>query len=765
MAEDPFPQLPPGMQWAPPAPAQPPEIPALPPGMQWQPRAPITVHESEKMPQMPGSSGPSGFERFFTGEGRAIDPTTNQPYREIRDLTKMLPLHEWGLGDVKNISQMMFFEGDEGNRAAFIAQKFPNAKVRREGREIIIDIPDIDPRTGKPIGAFTMNRVGMSAQDADELVRELTLMGPAARAAGWGSSLIRRALAGGAATGATEAARQGISTLAGARKAVSLPDVAMATAAGTILGGLSEAGFNLLRRAFATNALTTASGTMTPRGRLILERIGVDPGQVTLDTLRELEPLVARARNPEEALRLAQARALDVPVTRGDVARDPKMQALEQRIGRGGTFGTEVLASERRLHELKKPGGVQDEALASALGETSRRVSGRPTEFSPTTGQVVTPQGSTFEAAQRRLVEAAKEMRGQFKAAYQEAYDRGASLMPDKLRALSFDLQKIKEGYAAHPQVAAVADDLARMIKEAVAGGRTPVQLQQLEERVRKSISSLGQDNNAALKSAAGEMRSAYTKWESALTPDDFVKGGPEAVQAFQRGRQIRTDYASRFEDDPAISAMLKAKRMAPTQPGGKPTWEIEMQPSEAVRGILAKTGDRAAPTMERLKRVLSLIEGNDGPLWQGVKREVFAEISEKGAGGFARSWETFLRDRPKLAEIVFGQGDRAHMATMAGVANTTRPLPQAVNYSGTAYELARQLPLSNVGAALLGRAATGITPSNALRPFMPARAPGAVRAGAVMTGDQPEMPDAEMVARFLRSQVATPTPQPWAPR
>lgn len=763
-------EAPPG---APPsaAPGAPPDIPILPPGLRAKPPpGPITVHPSEQMPQMPGPPpGPTGFERFFTAEGRAIDPTTKQPYREIRDLVEMMPERRIpGLGEIPYTGLqsatlgMMMFEPDEGLRAEWLAKKFQNAKVRRDGREIIIDIPDIDPKTGKPYGAFTMNQVGMSPQDLDEIVREGTMMGPAARAFGWGSSLVRRALAGGAATGVTEAARQGVSMLGGARKTIDAPHVLTSAATAAILGGVSEAGFGLLRRAFATKALIGANGQMTAQAPLILARIGVDPDTVTLQTLRELEPLVARARNPEEALRLAQARTLDVPVTRGDISRDPKLQGFEQRVARGGTYGTAVMPNERRLFELKKPeGGEQQRALQEAMNVTSQRVSGLPTQFSANTGRVATPTGSSFEVVQQNLVQAAKDMRNQFKSAYQEAFDRGAAVMPDKLRALSFDLQKIKEGYASYPQVGAVADDLAAIIKEAIAGGRTPVQLQQLEERIRKSISTLGGDINGSLRNAAGDMRGAYTKWESALTPDDFVKGGPEAVQAFQRGRQIRADYASRFEDDTAIATMLKAKRMPPTTPGGKPTWEIEMPSADAITKILNKSGDSAAPTLERLKRVLALAEGPDGPMWQRVKREAFANLAERGASTFSQAWERFAVDSPKTARILFGTGDRAHLETMAGVGRTTTPVPGAVNYPNTAYEIARQLPLSNMGAALVGRGLSGHTPGALMaRPLLSVRAPGAVRFGAAAMGSEFETPSPEGVARFLRSQLASPGQQ-----
>lgn len=759
MAEFP---LPPGLQWAPPGapapgqPAAPPEIPVLPPGMQWKPpevTAPMSVHPSEQMPQMPGSTGATGIERFFTAEGRAIDPATKQPYREIRELATMLPQSSWAPGDQKGVSAMMMFEPDEANRAEWIAKKFPNAKVRREGREIIIDIPDVDPKTGRPIGAFTMNRVGMSAQDADDIVRELTLMGPAARAAGWGSSLIRRALAGGAAAGVTEGARQGISAIAGSRKNVSLPDVAMATGAGAVLGGLSEAAFGLLRRAFATNALVNVNGQMTSRGRLILERAGLDPDQVTLQTLRELEPLMARARTPEEALRLAQARSLDVPVTRGDITRDPKMQAVEQRSARGGTYGTAVMPSERRLFDLKRPGGAQDEALADALRETSRRVTGRPTEFNAATGEASTRQGSTFARTQEVLVRLHERMRANVRRHYETAEAGNVAMMPNKVSPLSRELQLIKESTNV-PQAHSIADEVAAEIKQAIAGGATPIQLNRMN-LIRQKISELGASSDPMVRQVGARLRRAYDGWERNLVPDS---GDPAAIASFARGRELRTRQGAMFDDDPVIAAILRNERMPSATPGGKPTYKIDINPSEAVDMILGSgLGKRgAADSALRLRNVL----GPNSQAWQDFKREVFQRISEKGVGHFERRWETFLRDSPELADVVFPAGDRAHMGTMAGLANTTRPVPGAVNHSGTAYEIARQMPISNMGAALVGRAATGTTPANAMRPLVDRALPFPLRAAAMTAAAQQDAPDAQTVARFLRSQLATPGQQ-----
>lgn len=716
------PPAPPPIQWDD-APAEPPITPDVRP-LAAPPRAPDAMNRTV-----------GDFASFFTGEGRAA-----QKYPEIGTAPQ---------ADTMRTGFTFLVEPNEEARAAWLIKEFPGATARKDGRETIVKFPD-----GKE---YSLNRVGPSPQDFAEFLYTIPHVMAAGAGALIGKTATRRALGMGAATGADTAVSQGLSMARGARETVDAGEVLGSAALGAAFGRMGEAAYNTLRHVFRRGA-TTATGGLTLQARLSIERAGINPDDLTARTIRELEVLLPRARSPAEAVRLAQARSYDVPVTRGDIGQDPKMQAFEARIQKGGTPGELTTPNERRLQALK--GEEQPAALREGIAKASERVSGKPLELDPQLGTVATAKGEAFARTQKTLSALYQRDKATVSRLYKRGIDEEASFMPDKVSPLSREAQKIKEGTNV-PQAHAIADEIAALIKEATAGGKVPIKFERME-LIRQKISELGGASDAATRATGAKLRRAYGEWEKSLEPGDFVKGSPDAVKAIFAGRAKRAEMAAKFEDDPAIRAILKAERM----PDGR--YKLDLNPGEAADAVLgAGIGKRGATdTAQRMKTVL----GENSAAWREFKRELFAKVAEKGAGTLYQKFAAFTRNHRDLARVVFTPDDIREIQTLADVARfATYRQPGIVNYSGSAYEAFRNLrnldigsPVKAIEGLLSGalvapaRAMAGNpTPGLALKPLLGPRPPlGVFAAGAAA---ERESDPAAVAARILRQLPAIP--------
>jgi len=240
------------------------------------------------------------------------------------------------------------------------------------------------------------------------------------------------------------------------------------------------------------------------------------------------------------------------------------------------------------------------------------------------------------------------------------------------------------------------------------------------------------------------------------LGPDDFVKGSPEAISSIIAGRTKRAQMAAKFDDDPAMAAILKAERMA----DGK--YKLDLNPSEAADAVLGGgVGKRgAADTAQRIKTIL----GEKSEAWREFKREVLAKVAEKGAGTLYQKFSAFLRNNKELARTVFTAEDLKELRSLADVARfTTYRQPGVVNTSGSAYEAFRNLrnlnlsePVKAIEGVLSGtltaplRALRGNpTPGLALTPNLPPRPPIGVPLAAA--GAQRESDPLALADRLAR--------------
>lgn len=463
-----------------------------------------------------------------------------------------------------------------------------------------------------------------------------------------------------------------------------LESAAGGTAAGAVFGaGLEVAapvvGALIQRVRGNPRLFDPRSNRLTPEGERVAREAGLDPAQASAALQREFAQEAQNALNPEQAVAVAQARTLPVPVNlrRGQSTLDPDQQMLESQMAKG-VYGS--LPGER----IRASEEAQQAALRGNVREIGNRIGG---------GQVQElGQGAT--RAQTALANAEQASREGFRNLYREARnaDGAATIAGPQVSQGTFN---IAEGLAAEgftrrsaPAVHEVLDEIQALATRSQA--RPATSIAEIWAR-RQELNALSRGVPSPQTAAAGTARRQLDAWLEETIDNGLIEGDAAVVEMWRAADRARRSHAQQFEAGDFVSKLV-ARR-----PDGSN--ELALDPQSAVNLIFGRseTGFTSQNGMIRNLMRLRTQLGANSPEWNGLREEAFLRIARAGegattptgrdfsGGNFAKAWESALAKSPGTMRLLFTEQERNLISQFANIARrTTTAVKGGANTSNT---------------------------------------------------------------------------------
>lgn len=464
------------------------------------------------------SDAGTAIKRAATGEGRT-------QYEDMPELT------EANVGFVESFvpTMKMGLTVDPGEKAGILAEHFKDDK--RFGGVFQDD-------KGNPIVVwedkpYYVNKPGFSEQDLNDVIAQGIQLLPAAKVAGSAKTVLGRFAAGVPTYAGTNIAQQYGTRLLGGKDAVDLDEAGKVG----VVGGAVEA------------VLPPVLNAGTKLGKRLIE--GAKRTSVPAYT-------AANIGSNAQALGQRLAGTTDdnaIPLTQGQRTGDVNVIRREEAM-RQGAHGDAASGIMRNFDDLQNT-TIQNEAgkLQSQVGAGTGFVS-----------QNVAVLG---EKLQGGLVQAKDAARSGVRAAYDKAATLDARLSTDGLRSLS---ESVRDGLKGMPLDNELTPAGIRAVKEIgklaqLQGGNVKaLTLKRLETTRRKLGAYIGAAKNLTDKQAATIVKRKLDDWVDKAIDDALFSGDPEALTALKNARELRREYALKFEagktasgaKDPAGAVMVK---------------------------------------------------------------------------------------------------------------------------------------------------------------------------------------------------------------
>lgn len=654
---------------------------------------------------------------FVTGSGKyapEIDPDTGKPYPEYG-------FTDHGPGNAY-LGLARILEKDPKHFAEIIKAKRPGTRTRFQNGSLIIIRPD-----GKK---FVLNRKGLSGQDvADTIDAVLGAVGQGA--VGIGRSILGTAVRSGGVVGATELAKDVGSGAMGSSREMDFGKAGISAATAGFFSGVTHAAFSTFR-ALARRGAFAEAGRLSPEGRDALRRSGVNPDDLSADDVAQIDFIMRTSRNPEEARRIAEARTLNVQLTRGDATRDPRIMAAEDAATKGATLNPMESGPQRALREFKSV--TQRQQLEEAPNVLARRVTGNATQ----------EPGEAFHSAQTAMRRAMDESRQRVNDAYSAARAAGTRINREGVHDLLGSLRSIVGKTNPQSQAGKEARAILKDIQGLVGDSRvSAVSLDRLEQ-ARSLMSDLSNSTVPREARIGGLLKRAYDDFMGRRAAGYVKSGTDDGPDLFRRAVAERARHGREFEQDAKLLQIMKTVREGDTR-------RLELEAKEAADRFFTKSGafkDRSNIALVKMRRAL----GENSQAWQAVRGEVLSRIFTGATPGqFMTRIRAFTRSNPRTARLLFSQDELQQLGLVGRVAGYTTVPPGVHNNSGSGYAAIRQFAnmipgggpamraVPNPGLIHAEAAARGaLTPNGLMRPALPTAVNSAVMGlGGGITPDQ----------------------------
>jgi hypothetical protein len=531
---------------------------------------------------------------------------------------------------------------------------------------------------------------------------------------------------------------------AGADKVVDLPRAGITGViggAGEALSPVIAAGWRAIRQ--SGNRLTDVNGALTTEARRVLVEAGIDPAQMSDDVAREWARMAENAANPGDALRMAQANTLPVPVpqTRGVVTGDPSQQMFEE-LAQKGAYGEQA----RNIVS-----GVQSRAQQALRGNTEA-IQARLGGGGVSRGQAGGNAQAALSEAQNRATVATDAAYGAARAAPALV---NKSAMPDFAR-------RVMEPAQTYLRQAPGAQQEAKRLAELALSQGDAVPVAQLFDWRRDVSQLMRATSDGTERAAYRQLLSSFDDNVRDLVRDGLMSGSDDAARLWQRAVNIRRGAGRRFESNDLIADLLEREYAG----GGM---RLKVAPEAASNYIFgaADTGFITKPQLARdLVRLRNRL-GSTSAEWNGIREEAWLRFAQAAEGAFdggtrqfsgvkfQKAWDGAWNKNPEVMRALFSPKERSLIDQFAQVATrTTNPVKGGSNPSGTGAAMANMMQrfmnaalLGEKGAAFLGRlpgfggvydfVQTGRIGVNAYSPVPAAQLPAGLAGGAAVVGSQ----------------------------
>lgn len=508
-------------------------------------------------------------------------------------------------------------------------------------------------------------------------------------------------------------------TLSGQQQTQALGEIAQQAAPLTGLAGpLAQVGQNLRT---AAQAPRVAAATAAARAAESVPAPIAQAGRAT----------AAAVERGAEGTKQALTAALDK--VRAATGAGPEPRPTLGTGGSAGAAGTDVATMRRATADnlpvridLTTGQATRDHGLLQFEGETAKdaRVGGplreRAAEQNKQLAQnfeaMIDDVGATapdhLEAGRvlvdKTLVPAAARLKNEYRAKYRAADKAGETTAAVDLQPLADYLNENRAGRTSAPILNTIADELGvkgvgkgDLADGSIVGGQAT--LKQAEE-IRKAVNKFVKDTDPNDLRVGSEIKAVIDK----ITDG---KGG----ELYQDARRARQRYAQLFEDNTAVSQLLKTRR-------GTSDRQV------ALENVFAKTvlsGDRES--LGKLRRTLDISDqkagyqpGTDGPgaqAWREMKGSTLRHLLEESTKGSATDVAgntIFSADKLNQAVRAMDKGDKLDFVLGKKTAQTVRDIseiakyvktfpPGSVNHSNTSSALLAALAEAGTTGALTG--------------------------------------------------------------
>ncbi len=588
----------------------------------------------------------------YTGAARKSPDISELP----RDVQSTFKPNEGILG-----AKMSLARGDLG-KAGVYRRFFPHDPIDLDehGNAIVT-------RDGKQ---FYLNEPGFSGQDLQDVssaaLIELPFTMAGGRLAG-GAGAVGRAVGAGVGAGAGSLVQDFAAQGAGSGQPIDATNAAIAALGGGAFEFASPMLKPFFRRFFGSPKMSS-NGTLTDAGRKTLDRMGIDPDEVTPEFSRQFSALAEQATTPDEfanAARHSQAGLFDIPLSAGDASGSVKQQAFEEMAAKSA-YGESAEHTMRGFREK------QSDAILNARQNVQTELGGQGID-----------SFEGLQATQSAIRENADTAKAGIRNAYTEATQKNAGVLKSGIKGMAQQVRRNFQNFnsATAPKAASLVKQLEGFEKR-FPGNIKSVSVKAIEQ-FRQQVSALSRSSDPVEKAAAGNIRKSLDNYLDELVDDALLTGDAEALSAFKNARSLRAEFAKKFEGDKILEKLID-------QQDGS----FLLEPSEATKFLFgtsqlgAKTGTTKA--IRRIKKIL----GPEHPAWLALREEAFLRLfpaDKSTIAKFPTAFNKAMKESPELMNELFTLQDIRKLESFGRViSNATHRAPGAVNHSNTASSLSQ---------------------------------------------------------------------------
>jgi len=462
-------------------------------------------------------------------------------------------------------------------------------------------------------------------------------------------------------------------------------------AGGELLGRVAGP---FIRRMIGDRSLVTPDGKLTPRGKALLERNGIDPNLVDADLAKEFKRQATNALDPAEALVKSQTDRFGIPTTKGQRTNDPQMLLIEKDI-RAGTLGPQAKESLRNLDDAQKA-AIDRAARGEAGGDAGTNVIAP--RLAPGRG-VQDQGGDVLGAGVKQGLDAAK---GRINALENRAWQGTENIAP---RSGAFDalpdfVQKALGPRRVDDRLTPAAHSMAKEL-DAYIKGRAGINPEAPEVLGQQSIRYIDEMRRRlmAMKDgaapgadavAAKAIYRAYDDWMVDAAEKNLLTGSPGAAQAVLNARRTTAELRGILQ--PRLNGKKTPAARILEKVGDAQTGE------EALKALLGASGPKASlpagavDAVKRYKAAATQLGGKAGKdAWNDVRLAHWLKLVVGKNGQMLpnqtliTSVETAFANQRSLMNVLYSKNEQTLMRQLAQALKSATPKDPNPPGSGTA--------------------------------------------------------------------------------
>jgi hypothetical protein len=626
------------------------------------------------------------LDRVRTYIGGNIDPK----YQGVKGFSEE-DLASADTGENGDLSAMTRAKTFAGNDEAYgnilkrqLGPSFQRFETDAHGAKVLV----FKDRTGAEQKRY-VNQPGLDWQDMDRALHGMVpYMAVGGVIQGLGLGIGANALAQGAGAAATRyLSDTGSNLFMGSNEPADWGAAGIMGVAGAGGALLSRPAGAMVRRS-VVNDVVDAQGNLTARGQALAQKAGIDPSALTGDLAREFAETYAKSGSATEAATRAGTTEFGIPVSRGQLTKDPNQLLIEKNM-RAGLYGPqakEVMDSFDR----DQIGTLHNAALGTL------RQHGAQTKGPVSVAEMINPTRGVAEMAPENLGGAIREgvqtAREGAKAvenkAWREVGDAYASKtaladLPTAVQNRLSAANMVVDGdlMPASKRMGEILRDYIGGKKTAgavpeVFGSKSDLSVDEMRRRL------LAAYNSAAPKSAdqkaAKSIYDAYDDWLLASADALVTTGKPDAIQfaAAQRAardvtKDIRATFEPSYKGKPTPGSNIIEKVLA-DEKGASAEGVVQ-----AIFGAFAKTGspkDGVVQALGNLKKALNNKEwaGEGNTAWNDIRLAYWMRLVQDKQGNvytpqvMLNNIQNALQHQGSVMRILFGPEEQSKMVRFA---------------------------------------------------------------------------------------------------